>query len=89
MLRCLREYLVAGSLAALLRNQVVLERILVVVAVDRHLELVDRHLELVDRHLELVDRHLELVDRLLELVDRLHIAVELGLVGNRNLVEPC
>ena len=82
MLRCLREYLVAGSLAALLRNQVVLERILVVVAVDRHLELVDRHLEL-------VDRHLELVDRLLELVDRLHIAVELGLVGNRNLVEPC
>ena len=59
-----------------------LERILVVVAVDRHLELVDRHLELVDRHLEPVDRHLELVDRL-------HIAVELDLVGNRNLVEPC
>ena len=52
-----------------------LERILVVVVVDNLVEVADRHLQLVDRHLELVDR--------------LHIAVELDLVGHRNLVEPC
>ena len=48
-------------------NQVVLERILVVVAVDNLVEVADRHLEP---------------------VDMLHIAVELDLVDNHNLVEP-